>query len=227
MRVRLIPFALLVATLAFGCEEERPEPPFRVTFLAESDGEPLAATRIIADGNVIGETGRRGLLRVDLRGREGQAVSVNAQCPEGFRPPAQLPLLTLRRFRGLDPATAERGIEMTIECPPGERVAALVVRAGGQPDLPVLMRGREIGRTDASGAAHLVFRMRPNTSFRVQLDTSQREDLRPQNPGQTFAVPDNDEILVFDQPFEVQTKRRPPRRPPPVETGPRLPIRLQ
>lgn len=227
--VLLLGLALACATSG-GCEDERPTPTHRVTFTARSDDEPLAGVQVVADGRPLGETGQDGTLRVDLRGREGQAVAVSAQCPAGHRAPDQLPLLTLRSFRGLDPAAAERGIEMTIACPPAERTAAVVIRTGDEGgDLPVVMGGREVTRTDASGVAHLVMEVRPHTTFRLQIDTSERENLQPQSPGATFTVPDDDQIFLYDQPFQVKRTRRRwrPRRRQPEPATPMLPMRIE
>lgn len=227
MRVSTLLAGLLLGLL--GCEEEAPPPTFRVTFTARSDGEPLSRVRVVADGRLLGETREDGTLRVDLPGREGQVVTVNAQCPEGHRAPEELPLLTLRTFRGLAPAAAARGIEVSIDCPPAERIAAVVIRAGENgAGLPVTMSGRELARTDEHGIAHLVMRVQPHTTFRLRLDTSENEDLRPQNPGATFTVPDADEIFLFEQPFEVTQRRRrwrPRRRD--LAATPMLPVRLE
>lgn len=224
---RALVMAAVLASLC-GCEEEAPPPTYRVTFTARSDSEPLPGVRIAADGQPLGETGEEGTLRVDLPGREGQTVAVNAQCPEGHRAPAQLPLLTLRTFRLLDPAAAERGIEMTIQCPPSERTAAVVIRTGEQGDLPIHMNGREMARTDENGIAHLVLQLQPHATFRLNIDTSARENLQPQNPGATFTLGDADEIFLFDQPFQEKRRRRRwrPRRQAEPDT-PMLPMRIQ
>jgi hypothetical protein len=224
------PIAVGVVLAALcACEEERPPPTFRVTFTARADDAPLAGVRVIANGRGLGETNERGVLRVDIAGREGQAVAVNAQCPDGHRQPERLPLLTLRAFRGLDPAAQERGIEMSIACPPTERTAAVVIRAGNQAGLPVTMSGREVARTDDNGVAHVVFQMQPNTTFRLQLDTTGREDLQPQSPGATFTVADADDIFLFDQPFQIKQKRRrwrPRAAAPPEAPTAMVPMRI-
>jgi hypothetical protein len=221
-------FALTLA--ASACEDPAPPPRFRVTFISHSDGERLPGVRVIADGQVLGETAANGELGVEITGREGQALAVNAQCPEGHRAPEQLPLLTLRAFQGLGEARA-RGIEMTIACPPSERIAAVVVRALDQDDspladLPVRVRGQEIARTDASGVAHFSFSLRPSSTFRVQLDTEGIANLRPQNPGTTFTVPDADDFFIMNQSFEVQRRRRRRVRATMAPTGPVLPMRI-
>lgn len=203
--------------LIAACEEEKPPPLFRITFNAESDGASLAGVRITADGQVLGETGDSGELGVEITGAEGQAMVIEGQCPEGHRQPLQLPLLTLRSFQGLDPVAHARGIEMTIECPPAERHAVVVVRARDQDDqpvtgLPVTVRGREVARTDDGGIAHLHYAVPPNSTLRVSLNTDEVENIRPQNPGRSFSVPDADEVFVLDQSFQRRTKRRRGRR---------------
>ncbi len=231
MSARLGLFALLVLLLAlaagaFGCDDHQPLPTFRVSFLARSDGDPLAGVQVVAGSHRVGTTGPSGLLRIDIRGREGQALPVQATCPPHFRPPTDLPVLTLRSFRGLDPQIAERGIEVTIDCLPTRRTAAVVVRASGQADLPVRVRGREVARTDRSGAAHFMMNLSPHSTFRVDLDTTGHDTLRPQNPSATFTLADADEILLFDQAFQESKPHHHYHHHPRPPPGPHLPIRL-
>ncbi|MEM9190063.1 MAG: hypothetical protein AAGF12_12845 [Myxococcota bacterium] len=219
--------ALLVAGV--GCEEEQPPPVYRITFTADADGEPLRGVSITAGNRALGETDRDGELKADLPGLEGQAIPITAQCPEGHRTPESLPMLTLRTFRSLDPAANARGIEVNIDCPPSERQAAVVIRAAGQANLPVLLRGRELTRTDENGVAHVLLTLEPNSSFRLELDTTSVPDLQPQSPGASFTLADADQIFLYDQPFQVKQRRRRPRRPRRPRTpapGPRLPMRL-
>jgi hypothetical protein len=218
-----------------ACAAEPPNPTFPVTFVARAD-RPLAGVAIAIEGGArLGTTGDDGILRVTLSGREGTMVPFRVACPDGYRAPRAMPAMTLRRFVGFDPAAAARGIRVSIECLPSERMAALVLRAG-QPGLPVLARGREVARTDADGVAHALVVLPPNSTFRVVVDTSQRPDLRPESPATTLAVADSDEIFVIDQDFAVELPARPPAPPPrrrhrhkkppaspPVETAPEPP----
>jgi hypothetical protein len=203
-----------------------------VTFTAVSDGDPLAGVKIVADGVPLGETGREGELGAQITGREGQTVAVGAECPEGYRTPDQIPLLTLRSFQAIDQRAAERGVEMTISCPPSERLAAFVVRTLDQddeaiPDLPVRIRGEEIARTDANGVAHFQLELRPSTTLRLALDTSARTDVRPQNPGSTYTIPDQDEVFVMDQRFEITKRTRRRRRVVTETPTAMIPVRIR
>ena len=229
---------LLSAAVAGACASEPPPPTrFPITFRAHA-GEPLPGVEIsMAGGKTLGVTGPGGDLMVTLAGKEGTTVPFRVVCPDGYRPPREMPALTLRRFTGLDPQAAARGVEVTIECLPAERIAALVLKTG-QPDLPVLAQGREVARTDAAGVAHAMVSLPPNSTFRVVLDTSEKPTLRPQHPATTFTLADADDIFLVDQRFEVDEpepvakpvkKKKRVRRVKKVkiEKGPRLPEKLK
>jgi len=226
-----------IALLALAaCASEPQRTKFSVTFTVNPD-EPLPGVTVSLDGGkALGNTGKDGALRVTLSGREGTTVPFRVKCPDGYRQPTVMPVLTLRRFKGLDPAAA--GIKVNIECPPAERLAALVLKAG-KPDLPVMAQGREVARTDADGVAHAVMSMPPNSTFRVVIDTSQKPALHPQSPATTLTVTDADEIFLIDQQFQEDA---PPPKPAPavkkkqpvkkkvkkkvIEKGPTLPEKL-
>jgi hypothetical protein len=106
-------------------------------------------------------------------------------------------------------------------------MAAVIIRAGGQAGLPVKLLGREVTKTDSMGIAHTLLSLPPGATFRLTLDTSSDPSLRPKSPTVTFVVPDKDDTLLFDQPFEriaPPPKRR--RRPPPPPAPPERPFQI-
>ncbi len=219
--------ALTAVSAALGagvvaCGDPPPPPQFRVSFTALADAAPLAGVEIDIAARPLGLTGPGGVLRANLRGREGAVVGYSVKCPAGYRNPEDPPPLTLRQFRGLDPAAAARGVEITVQCRPSDRLAAVVVRAGGLANIPVLMQGQPVALTDSSGVAHLMLKLPPNTSFTMALDTSANPRIVPASPSQPFVVPDADEVLVFDAPLVEQAliKRRRVVHRGPVFTGP-------
>jgi hypothetical protein len=94
------------------------------------------------------------------------------------------------------------------------------VRAENGPDLPVLYLGKEVARTDRSGAAHLTVTMNVHEKIELILGTSgkEAESLRPQNPVSVFEMPDHDDIQVFPVTFTREIKK-----PPPLLRWPRRP----
>jgi hypothetical protein len=88
--------------------------------------------------------------------------------------------------------------------------------------LPVLYLGREVARTDAFGAAHLLLQIRPEEQFDLTLATTEKggEQLRPQNPVATFSVKHQDEVFVFEPHFTVEAKKVVYHPPPPAPKGP-------
>lgn len=213
-----------LAALFVACDDPPPPAQFRVSFTALADANPLGGVEIAIGGRPLGLTNAEGFLRANLQGREGAIVAYRVKCPPGHRDPDESPPLTLRQFLELDPAAAAaRGVEITVQCRPSDRLAAVVVRAGGIANIPVLMQGQPVALTDASGVAHLMLKLPPNTSFTMALDTSANPLIAPANPSQPFVVPDADEVLVFDAPLiqhRAPVKRRRVVRQAPVFTGP-------
>ncbi|MFO0685748.1 MAG: hypothetical protein U0234_27065 [Sandaracinus sp.] len=222
-----------------GCEEPAPPPSFPVTFRAESDpGVALAGVTITVEGAAPALTGADGTVRLELQGEEGTPVPVSATCPEGYRDAPALSPIVLRTTIGVGGAPAP-GLRVGVQCLPAIRHGVVVVRAGGEglatrAGLPVMIEGREVARTDASGVAHVSLDMAPGQSFQVLLATATASpQLRPQDPQLTFVFPDADEIFAFDENFDEEAPPAAPvrhhgrRRPTAPTTGPvMIPVRI-
>lgn len=216
-RVNVLLCAAALAAGTIGCGDPPPPPRFPVTFTAVSDpGMPLPGVTVTANGAAIpGQTGADGVLQVFLTGAEGSPVQIGANCPEGYREADDLPMITLRQVASLDPNSRGRGLEVGVRCPPASRHGVVIVRAGGeapQANVPVMIDGREVARTDTSGVAHVALDMQPGATFQVLLATATLPTLRPQDPRLSFTFPDGDEIFVFDQRFDVEAPPAPRRR---------------
>ena len=92
-------------------------------------------------------------------------------------------------------------------CPPTLRRVVVAVKAENGPNLPVVYLNKVITRTDVSGAAHFALEVAPGAQFQVTLDTGENTKLKPPSPSKPFTVPQHDDILVFDQKFEVEKTR--------------------
>ena len=214
--------ALLAGSLGLllagcGAEEVEEMPRHAVTFIAESDpGVPLAGVAVTANGQEMGESDETGLIASVLEGPTGTMMQISYTCPDGHEQPERPKSLVLTSFQALDPESGPRGLEMHLECPPTERVAGLVVRTG-QPDLPVLLEGEEVARTDESGVAHHILRGAPSSRFRVTISTEGNPNLRPQNPRALVTLGARPDTFVIEEPIEerrVRTRRRRRRRTP-------------
>jgi hypothetical protein len=172
---------------------------FEMLVMVESDpGRPLAGAVISVSGKAEGTTAQDGRARLAFRGQEGEARELWIRCPDGFQSPPRPLVASLRRLS--DPAKLP---QYDAACPPLERLVVVAVRAENGPNLPVLYLGNEVGRTDAAGAAHVMLKMKPGTSFELVLSTAERgnEALRPQNPRLPFTVRAQDDLFVFEQHF--------------------------
>lgn len=200
---------LLGSLLALGvclpsCKEE-PAPPFEVVIkFSSAKDKPLKNALVLHEGKKIGVSGDDGSALLRLRGNEGETFLFSVQCPAEFESPKAPVTVVLRRV-----LEAARRSEYFVSCPPLTRTVVVAVRADNGPNLPVIHLGREVARTDESGAAHVMMQLRPNESFELRLDTNDKsaERLRPQNPVATFVVKQQDDIFAFDQKFTLEKKK--------------------
>lgn len=200
-----------------ACSQARPPAAFDLTVRVTADlGRPLPGAKVFFEGTAVGRSNDRGIVRLAVHGREGEAITLTVACPDGFRPPSKPIEVALRKL-------AEPGAspEYAANCQPLTRSVVVAVRADNGPDLPVRYLGQEVARTDASGAAHVLLTLAAEEEFELMLDTSSRagpEMLRPQNPSARFTVKNVDEILTFNVPFTVErpAQRARPKREIPV-----------
>jgi hypothetical protein len=166
--------------------------------------KPLEGALVLHNGNKVGQTKSDGVARLRLQGAEGETFSFLVQCPAGYQSPLKPVVVTLRRL-----ADNSKTPEYALSCPPTSRSVVVSVRADNGPNLPIVYLGREVGRTDESGAAHLLLQLRPNEQFELSLNTGGKdaEMLRPQNPVAAFQVKGQDDVFSFDQKFAIEKKK--------------------
>jgi hypothetical protein len=202
---------LLVLTLGLlvlpACDMLKPPPPkpFDARVKVFSDpGQPLKGAEVWYKQKKIGVTDDVGVVNFRLKGAEGEIYDLTVRCPTGYTSPAKPVSVTLRKT-----ADPKMRPEYEVECPKSTRSVVVAVRADSGPNLPVLFLGREVARTDASGAAHVALEVPPNQMFSLQISTdgADAKDLRPQNPTSTFEVKQADDVFVFDEKFKVEKKR--------------------
>jgi hypothetical protein len=180
----------------------------------ESDpSKPLAAVGILQGAHELGRTSKDGTVRVALSGKNGDVVTLQVACPEGFAPVDKPLSVVLRPLVGASVVPQYRA-----RCEPLTRSLVVAVRAKGGPNLAVKHLGREIARTDAEGAAHALLKVSPAEQVTLVLDTTCAgcDRLRPSSPELSLLMPARDEVAVFDQTFTEQV-------PPVVKRKPQAP----
>ena len=212
MSIRLAIFStpLLVLALA-ACEPPPIVREYEVSLAVSGDpGQPLADAEVSQGSMPIGRSGPDGKVQLLVRGREGRAVALHVACPDGYRSPSEPIPIVLRRL-----GEAGAHPEWRVRCEPLLRTLVIAVRADGGPNLPIRILGREVARTDALGAAHVLVRSAPEATVELTLDTAASPALRPHSPSARFEVPAHDDVAVFSQAFDttrlVQAARRTPR----------------
>lgn len=208
---RVLGSALLSLCFVAGCER-KPENAeyYAASVEVEGDpGSPLASAVIERDGVPLATTRADGRVTLQLRGAEGDVASLNVKCPAEYSSPSTPLEVPLRRL-----VDTTRFASYRVSCPPQTRRVVIAVRATNGADLPVMYLGREVAHTDASGAAHFELHLRAGERFEVTLNTEQRPALSPKNPSATFVASDRDDLLFFDQRFDLPRVKQAPRRGP-------------
>jgi hypothetical protein len=197
-------FGFVPGLCLLGCSAP-PPPPLLIKVLVQSDpGSPLAGATIGSGGRTVGTSGVDGMATLTLRGDEGQSFDLSVTCPDGYKSPTSPLTVTLRHLS--EPSKVP---VYETSCPPTTRTVVVAIAATNGPNLPVLYLGREIARTDSSGAADVLLRVPPGEQFSLTLSTADKgaEAMRPQNPVASFSVKDADDVFVFAQRFTVEAKK--------------------
>lgn len=190
------------AIVSSGCKDldPPPPPPFQLYVKVESDpGQPVAGAIVSRNQKTLGNTGADGRTILTIHGTEGEIIDVNVKCPDGLQSPSKA--LSIRLTRIADKSKAP---EYSVACPPTVRHVVVAVKAENGPNLPVMYLSRPVTRTDSSGAAHFALEVAPGAQFTVAIDTAENPRLKPQNPSKPFTVGQTDDILVFEQKFDVE-----------------------
>lgn len=189
------------------------------TIRVESDpGVPLANVPLVFDGKTLALTTSDGVAQVRMTGRDGDFFHVGVVCPEGFVPASAVEFDVLVR-RGENAAHVP---EFGARCARAVRRAVVAVRTTNGANLPVLHLGRQVGKTDASGAATMALDVRPGADVELVIDTRSAKKVHPQNPVLSFKARDQEDFVVLDQAFTID-------KPPAVRAaprGPRLPTSI-
>ena len=188
-----------------GCKGVDPPapPPFLLFIRVEGDpSQRVAGATVTRDGALLGTTGADGRAMLTVAGAEGETTDVVIKCPDAFVSPTKPVSVRLTRF-----ADKTKVPEYSVVCPPSLRHVVVAVKAENGPNLPVVYQNRVITRTDGSGAAHFALEVAPGAQFLVTLDTAENLRLKPPNPSKPFTAPLHDDVLVFDQKFDLERQR--------------------
>jgi len=221
--MRLFVLALAALAIAPACKqlEEPPPPPFSVSVVVEADqGIPIPGASVQRNKEEIGKTDEKGKAVLVFRGADGDQIDVWVKCPDGFDSPSKPITVALHRLT--DPTKLA---EYPVKCPPAEREVVVALLALDGPNLPIKYYGRDIARTDASGAATFMLKAKPGDHMEFTIDTSAKENekLRPQSPSVSLVVENKDAFYSLDQAFQKEKTKvvyTAPHRPQPIGPTP-------
>jgi hypothetical protein len=215
--ISLVAAALAAAGIACGPAAPRVHVQEALVRVETDAALPLGDVALTYRGRVLTHTSPMGLARLRMTGKDGDTFRLGVVCPEGYEVAGTRELDVVVRSEGGD-----RVPEFGVRCARATRRALVAVLANNGADLPVLHLGREVGRTDASGAATLALDVRPGSVVELVLDTQGNPRIHPASPTLSFVAPERDDFVVLDHAFRVER----PRTVRAVARGPVLPRAL-
>ncbi len=215
----LVGWVSLVAVDGAGCGlQAEPPPPFEIVISVSSDpGHPLPGVIVMKGGKEApSRTGADGKLSLKIGGQEGETLDLMVKCPPDYVSPTKPISVLLRRNAGT------KLPEYEAACPPAVRHMVVAVRADNGANLPVKVLDRVVGYTDAAGAFTYALPLRPGDGVEMTLDTSKNPLLSPQNPTAMLTMKPYDDVVTFDQKFQVaEVKKKVVHVNRPTAIGPR------
>ena len=194
----LVLSSIITLVVACGAAERSAGRTLRVQ-ARDEDGQPLAGLAVEIDGVFATRTSDSGGARISLSADGAPRARVAVRCGDGQR---EVPARQVQRTC----AEASAPLELSFLCRPRVRTLAVVVRAPGGQGLLVRADGEPLGRIEADGTLHGILSRAPDAELRLSIDTGELP-LTPREPVHVVQIPDRDELVVFDQPFN----RRPVR----------------
>lgn len=204
--------AIVTLTCVASCSDSKTEVFAVLATSWTADGQPLPGLQILENGKVRGQTDGTGILFLQIRGRVGQTITLSGVCPKGYNSSNRDRAITLQHLSGFNNDRIASGPEVSWRCSSILQTTALVIRAPTQPNLPIIVRGQHVGRTTVEGVGHLLLKEPAGSRLSVTLDTSQYPELIPQNPQRLFHIEERNTILIFDQRFTKEPRKKKRRK---------------
>jgi hypothetical protein len=206
--------ALSIAALASTACKEKELQKFPFEVLIESDpGTPIAGVSLMFGDKEVGKTDAAGKSIVESSRPDGQSLVIAVKCPDGTQPTEAIPV-KVQRTESKVPTQFRR------LCKPSSRALAVVIRAEEGYNLPVLYLGKEIARTDASGAAHFTSVFPIGERVELTLNANVDPKLKPQSASRPFVVGDADDVNLWQPKFEREKPAPKPVYVPPKKKVP-------
>ncbi len=150
---------------------DEPKPvPFEVQVNVVSDpGVPLANAQVLSGTKVVGTTAAAGVTKLRFGGNEGDQVDLTIKCPADYDSPSKPLSISLRRLRSRLALRRSSRPAARPRCAPWSSGCARRQRPEPAGHLP---RSND-SRTDASGAALFIVRVKPAEQVQVTVSTAE------------------------------------------------------
>ncbi len=190
-------------------------------FVKDLSGEPIPEATVYLKQTSIGKTSKEGKLQTGLSGIEGQQFAVSVDCPDGYKTlPSSSSSVVFRKLLKPEgnnmlviPLTA------TLTCSAITQKFVLVVKTDPPLEIPISTQGRVVDKISPEGVAQMLLSGQIGEEIEIVLNTESVPEVVPKSPTRRIVIPQDPQILVFEQSFKIQKKKQ--RKKPRRQLGPR------
>lgn len=236
-------FMTTAALSACGGEEKKAAPstykfPLEVS-ASDTNKEPVAGARVLVDGTAVGYTDRDGLFQAALTEQVGAEVTVSVEPPDGFKLDGDATTTQKMSLTENMTGKGKKRVPVSLQAQlASTRKDYLLwvdlqcdetLDSGQCIDVPLMIDGEEVARTNEQGIAHLTVERVPASTLNISIDTpeydGEDEDeawkMKPADSEWSVDLGTDSQVLVIEQAFtdpaaadraEARARRRAARR---------------
>ena len=231
--IAVVVSVLLLGSLS-GCGDEGkkgPPPTFEFPLevsATDETGEPVARAPVLLDGKVVGYTDRDGLFEGKVTERRKAEISLAVKAPDGYKLDGKAQKTAKLKLKKSVTGDGVTGIPVALQASMRSTTKDFLLWIELQcdeetldekrcADVPVMIDGKEIARTNSEGIAHATITRTPSAKIDVKVDTPtyQGDDedekwvMKPEDPNWSVELGTDSQVLVFENAFKdpIEEKR--------------------
>ncbi|MBN2803109.1 MAG: hypothetical protein JXR91_08440, partial [Deltaproteobacteria bacterium] len=134
--------------------------------------------------------------------KNGEIILVHAGCPDGMNIQStdKKEIVVNRVLSVNSDNNVYLPVKVEFRCISEVKEHLVIVKAN-ESDIPVLLFGKEVGKTGKDGISQIPVKGKEGEEIEITLNTSLNNNILPQMPSRLFQLPDTSRFFLFEQDF--------------------------